>query len=42
MANFDDDVLFDEEDTEAPVTTMTVSEFVRHVNGILKLSLIHI
>jgi exodeoxyribonuclease VII large subunit len=36
MANLDDDVIFDEEDTKAPVTTMTVSEFVRHVNGILK------
>ena len=37
MAIFDDDeVLLDAEETDAPVTTMTVSEFVRHVNGILK------
>ena len=37
MAIFDDDeVLLDSEETDAPVTTMTVSEFVRHVNGILK------
>ena len=37
MANIDEDeVLLDELEVEEPVTTMTVSEFVRHVNGILK------
>ena len=37
MANIDEDeVLLDELGAEEPVTTMTVSEFVRLVNGILK------
>ena len=36
MLNFDDDVLVGQDDIDASVATMSVSEFVRHVNGILK------